>query len=353
MSNTRVAISVLFLSLAGLLPLLESSIQPPKALGAEILALDKEGQKAGEERSFEIAPGVKMEFCWIPKGQALLGSPGPPLPEKEREKERSPDETEYVYETKTGFWMGKFHVTQEEWQAVMGNNPSWFQVTGGGKNKLQEDRITDTRRFPVEQVTWEDCQKFLKKVNERHGVEEVFGRGRKFLLPREGAWEYACRGGKGNGQAYFFGDILSGVEANCDGNVPFNTKDPFDNGPKGPFLDRTCSVDYTNGGWYKEHPWGLRHITGNLWQWCDNRYDPQRQASQRVYRAFRGGSWLSTAKNCRTACRNWDRPDWHFNYVGFRVCVDVPPLPFEVELYPSINCGLSSAFKSSLQHGNP
>jgi formylglycine-generating enzyme required for sulfatase activity len=266
--------------------------------------------KAGEVKRFEIAKGFEMEFCWIPEGETQLGSP-----ETERDAVYKklvdnndggwlPAEAEGKrgkFRTK-GFWLGKYPVTQEEWKAVMGNNPSVFD--GKKDNKAKG---LDVSRFPVENVEWDDCQEFLEKVNKRDGMVKVFGKTGKFVLPHEDEWEYACRGGKGNKRAFYWGDELNGTQANCKGLWPYGTN------TEGQNLERPCAVEFTNGDKYEKHPWGLRHMAGNVWQWCENKYD---QSNDRV---LRGGSWCMKALYCRSAFRNYN-PDRLDDY-GFRVCL--------------------------------
>lgn len=265
--------------------------------GAMTQPTDTAGQaKPGEERSFEIADGVKMVFCWIPKGKATLGSP-------KSEVGRRNSEVEHEYVTK-GFWLGKYEVTQAEWQAVMGNNPSWFNATAEGKDKVQG---LETKTFPVEEVSWEDCQEFLTKVNVRPEVAKIFGKSGKFALPHEDAWEYACRGGKGNGQPFYWGDSLSGDKANCDGTSPYGTS------TKGANLERTTAV-----GSYARvapHPWGLCDMSGNVHEWCDNK-----QSNARDDRVFRGGAFRAWPVISRAAFRSEQHPKARAGDCGFRVC---------------------------------
>ena len=273
--------------------------------------------KAGEEREFEIANGVKMKFCWMPSGAARLGSPKTEL-DAVAEQLRKFEMIDTTLETQaegvrgkfltTGFWLGKYPVTQSEWVAVMGNNPSGFN----GKYDNQAKGL-ETSRFPVECVRWYDCQEFLDKVNGRvgrAGVARVFGKKGRFVLPHEDQWEYACRGGKGNKRAYYWGDELNGTQANCKGCVPFGTA------TKGQYLERTCSVDFTNEGKYAKHPWGLCHMVGNVSQWCDNKYEQSDDD-----RVDRGGSWEDYAYKCRSASRGVCDPGLPFNAIGFRVCL--------------------------------
>ncbi len=278
--------------------------------------------KPGEERSFEIARGVRMKFCWVPPGRAQLGSPKAERDAvlkqiKEKEEpwwlQAEAEEKRGEYRSK-GFWLGKYPVTQGEWLAVMGGtNPSWFCKDGGGKNQVPED----TSRFPVEQVAAkkasadDDCLNFLARLNDRATAEElvrIFGKRGKFVLPHEDEWEYACRGGKGNRQPYYFGSELNGKQANCKGNFPFGTE------TKGLYLARTTAV----GEYEKDypHPWGLCDMHGNVWQWCENSYNEDLENGS----VFRGGSWGGAARFCRAAYRDGGPPGDRDGLLGCRVC---------------------------------
>jgi formylglycine-generating enzyme required for sulfatase activity len=278
------------------------------ALGSPVLAQPEE-PKPGEVRKFEIAKDVFMEFCWIPPGEAQLGSPKEEQDyvTKKYYDGKRPDFLDYETESNRGkfktkgFWFGKYPVTQEEWKAVMGDNPSGFNGTNDNKAKGMV-----TSRFPVERVSWDDCQKFLEKVNGRGGVAKVFGKDGKFVLPREDQWEYACRGGKGNMRAFCFGNELNGTQANCNGELPYRTS-------KGDYKRRTTEVGSYAKDW--PHPWGLCDMHGNVYQWCDNKYD---LSSDRV---LRGGCWCFSAKSCRSASRVRFAPDYHEYDFGFRVCL--------------------------------
>ncbi len=154
---------------------------------------EEDKRKGGELVVFELFEEMKIEFVWIPQGKATLGSP-------KAEKERKDDESEHEFAT-TGFWLAKYECTQKEWHEVMETNPSYFCDAGEGRNIVKRK---DTSRFPVEQVTWNDCQEFLKKINERGEFKKAFGKKGKFVLPHEDQWEYAARGGKGNTTPYYW-----------------------------------------------------------------------------------------------------------------------------------------------------
>ena len=246
----------------------------------------EEPPKPGAERDVAMPNGVTMRFCWVPAGKAKLGmSPGATL-----DGNLEP----YDYTAK-GFWLGKYEVTRAEWQGVMGTNPSYFSATGKGAAKVAGLK---TDRFPVDQVSFKDCENFVEK-------SAVKG----LRVPHEDEWEYACRGGKGFKQSYYFGDALNGKQANCFGELPFGTPE------KGQALQRVTAV----GSYAKlaPHPWGLCDMHGNVQEWCANLYTmkPER-------RCLRGGSWNTQPRACRSASRYGDAADYPGITYGVRLCLD-------------------------------
>ena len=267
--------------------------------------------KLPEVVKVEIFKNVDMSFCWIPEGEAQLGSPGAErdhclkLVTADAERLRLATETEEKrgkFKTK-GFWMGKFSVTQAEWTAVMGKNPSRFVPMLEAAKKAG---IKDTGRFPVENISWNDCQEFVQKLNvNRDRAVALMGTG-KFALPHEDQWEYACRGGLGNKQAYYFGPEHNGTMANSHGEHPFGTA------TRGPFLDRPAVV-----GSYEKlapHPWGLCDMHGNIWQWCENKYSDAND-----HRVVRGGTYSSGCRGARSACRTGRAPGERTMHYGVRI----------------------------------
>jgi formylglycine-generating enzyme required for sulfatase activity len=263
----------------------------------------------GQERSFEIAEKVPMVFCWVPKGRATLGSPN-------KEGNRKADEPERVYEEEVGFWLSKNETTQEQWEAVMGYNPSLFAKTGADKQYRKLAEGVDTTKYPVENVSWGMIcgvkgvgggDTFLGRLNDRPDIAKTFGARAKFALPNEDRWEYAARGGQGNANPFYWGKTLNGTEANCDG------RSPYGGAAKGNYVMRPQPV-----GSYVEkevrHPWGLCDIVGNVWEWCENEYSDGR-------RVLRGGSWRYGAEDCRVAHRWGENPSAQRVVIGFRVCV--------------------------------
>ena len=260
--------------------------------------------RPGEEIDVEIAPNLKMRFCWIPPGRATLGSP-------ETEERRTSllflDEGEHSYVSR-GFWLGKYLVTQEEWHALMGTKPSQFQEE---QETVKREGIGDTRRFPVDSVSWNQCQEFLAKMNAGTKMPQVLGKG-KFVLPLEDEWEYACRGGKGNRHPFYWGEELDGTQANCRESFPDGTQ------RKSPEVKRTTVV-----GRYERvapHPWGLCDMHGNLNEWCEDFANNQGLYSGSHYRGVRGGGWDEPAWESRAAARSMESPSKQSEKNGFRIC---------------------------------
>ncbi len=205
-------------------------------------------------------------------------------------------------------------MTQEQYEKVIGNNPSWFKSEGGGKDKVEK---LDTAEFPVETVTWADadgfCQALGKKVKW----------GKLSRLPWEAEWEYACRAGTET--PFWFGDVCNGKQANCDGNYPYGTE------TRGRYLGRTCQVGGDKEKRYKANAFGLYDMHGNVCQWCLDYYgsydglnneDPvQLNKGTENRRVLRGGSWSNYGGFCRAAYRLKYDPAYIGSNVGFRVCV--------------------------------
>jgi uncharacterized protein (TIGR02996 family) len=207
------------------------------------------------------------------------------------------------------FYLGAFPVTQGQWQEVMGSNPSWFSRGGRGADKVRGISDIDLGQFPVEQVSWDDVQEFLKQLNEREKNS-----GFLYRLPAEAEWEYSCRGGAFSqedcGFDFYFSqptNDLSSKQANFNGNFPAGKA------AKDQVLGRTTKV-----GSYQPNRLGLYDMHGNVWEWCADLF-----ASQGSARVFRGGSWSHYAISCRASHRSGYGPAYRYCNLGFRL-VAVP-----------------------------
>jgi eukaryotic-like serine/threonine-protein kinase len=234
-----------------------------------------------------------MKFVPLPKATFYMGWDG-----EEKGKKT---------EIKEEFEIAIHSVTQDQWQAVMGSNPSWFSRDGQGKDKIKDIKDEELKHFPVEQVSWDDAQAFLKKLNES---EKKRGSGYFYRLPTEAEWEYACRGGATSEEEcsyHFYFDKptndLSSKQAN------FNGIDPVGKAEKGPSLGRTTKV-----GSYAPNKLGLYDMHGNVKQWCEGRWRPGSSS-----RSIRGGLWYFGGTNCQAAHRSGELPTYRDLGVGFRL----------------------------------
>ena len=199
--------------------------------------------------------------------------------------------------TLSSFCIGETEVTQALWLAVMGSNPSYFTPS----NNYAEQR-------PVEQVSWNDCQTFISRLNELTG--------KTFRLPTEAEWECAARGGnKSQGYKYAGSNNINEVAWYRD-NIPSQSS-----GTTG-YGTQTVATQMPN-------ELGLYDMTGNVWEWCQDWYGSYSSGAQTnpigpasgSNRVYRGGSWDNTARNCRVSYRNFGDPPHRINRLGLRLAL--------------------------------
>lgn len=250
------------------------------------------GRKVEEE--VEIAGGVRMTFVLVPPGKFRMGSPA-------GEKGHRDTETLHTVTLTESFDLGKYEVTQAQYQALTGDNPSRFKGA---------DR-------PVEMLGWEEARAFAEKLTKKRRDKYLY------RLPTEAEWEYSCRGGHPSSRPFGIGDgvSLSSRQANFKGDYPYG------DATKGPYLKSTCKV-----GSYFPNALGLHDMHGNVNEWCSDwfgRYTKEgvtnptgpATGSSRVYR---GGDWFRRAGDCRAADRYGFVPGDRFNGLGFRLARSVP-----------------------------
>jgi formylglycine-generating enzyme required for sulfatase activity len=272
-----------------------------------------------------VAKALPGGFVRVAPGSFAMGSP---LSEPNRYPNEGPQHDVRL----SGFAIGQYKVTQGEWQAVMGTNPSFFKGNG---------------RLPVEQVSWYDILVYCNKRSISEGLTPCYSisgttdpgrwgvvptsqdtawdaaqcdfRADGYRLPTEAEWEYACRAGTITATA--FGNTLASSQANFDGGSPYNTS------KKGTYLKRTAPV-----GSYPANAWGIYDMHGNLWEWCWDWYDEKyysqspaldpRGPESGAYRVLRGGSWGNRGYDLRSATRNFSyNTSNRNNLYGFRLVV--------------------------------
>ena len=231
-----------------------------------------------------------MEFVLVPPGDFLMGSP-PAEPSREAQ------EVQHPVRISRAFYVGRYEVTQGQWQKVMGSNPSRFQKCGPD--------------CPVERVNWHQIQTFVARLNERSSLPPL-------RLPTEAEWEYACRAGTTT--PFSTGKNLTTAEANYDGGGPYPGY------PPGEFRQTPVKV-----GTFPPNAFGLYDLHGNVWEWTEDWHcpyptgpatDPRGAKCATIFKVIRGGSWYFGADSARCALRYTHRPqDLGFS-LGFRLVRD-------------------------------
>ena len=257
--------------------------------------------KPGKVDVIDFGEGVKLEMVLVPAGKFKMGFTKKELAElkveiqetlkKELKKEFRKEDLDVLdlIMSKQGkqhevtltkpFYIGRYEVTQEQWDSVIGKNPS---ATKGAK-------------LPVTRVSWEDCQEFIKKLNAKTNGG--------YRLPTEAEWEFACRAGTST--AYSFGDNITPKEANYSGSK----------------IDKPVAV-----GSYQPNAFGLNDMHGNVFEWCEDWYgeypsavtDPTGPATGNR-RVLRGGSFADLVSSARSAYRYANSPTYRNFFNGFRL----------------------------------
>jgi uncharacterized protein (TIGR02996 family) len=246
---------------------------------------------------------VGMRFVPLPPGSFAMGSdPG--------EVGRHPDEgPRHVVRLTRGVLIGQAPVTQAQYSAVLKHNPSHFAQGHEGGPSVSG---MDTSSFPVERISWHDASELCWRLS-------LLEPGRRYRLPTEAEWEYACRAGTTT--TFHFGQALTSDRANIDGGLPEG------GAPRGPYLARTTAVAS-----YPPNAFGLYDMHGNVWEWCLDWFDEGYYAVSPaesptgpafgVRKALRGGGWFYGARICRSAYRYRYEPEARHNDFGLRIVLE-------------------------------
>ena len=224
------------------------------------------------EEVVDLGKGISLDLVLIPAGKFMMGSPVT--------EDRSGDETQHEVTLTKLFYMGKYEVTQEQWEGIMGNNPS--RVKGA--------------KLPVTDVSWEDCLDFIKKLNAKTKGG--------YRLPTEAEWEYACRAGTST--AYSYGDEITPKDTNYEDSK----------------LGKPVIV-----GNYRPNAFGLYDMHGNVWEWCEDWVAPYPEGAVTDPKGpatgdkgvLRGGSFSSHVFHARSSKRGLNLPTDRLNFVGLRL----------------------------------
>ena len=261
--------------------------------------------ETSENMTIPLSDTVSLDLIRIEPGTFIMGSP-------EDESCRGDDETQHSVKLSQGFWLGKYEITQSQYEAVMGMNPSEFQ----GSN------------LPVENVSWYDTTNFCAKLTEQMKAAGRLPAGYEFCLPTEAQWEYACRAGTTT-------SLNSGKNLSDDEECPE--------------MDEVAWYSYNSNetthpvGQKLPNAWGLYDMHGNVIEWCSDWYGdyPVSEANSIVdpigpeagsYRVNRGGYWDERAGEGRSASRYANSPDLRSSYRGFRVALVKKVLPLTITI---------------------
>ncbi len=264
-----------------------------------------------QEKVEIVTNSIGMKLARIPAGTFMMGSP-------RTEPERDRKEVLHEVTISKPFFMGIYEVTQAEYVEVMKSLPDF-------KNRAAFTGDLN----PMENVEWTNAVLFCQRLSAR---PEEKAAGRRYRLPTEAEWEYACRADTKT--AFHFGDSLSSTQANFNGNYPAGGAET------GPYLRKTAAV-----GSYEANAFGLYDMHGNVAEWCADYYDPNyyedspledplgppmgivatdfTNSDENYFMVVRGGCWVDDARACRSAYRFRAMPNTQYRLIGFRVACDV------------------------------
>jgi formylglycine-generating enzyme required for sulfatase activity len=272
-----------------------SNLQGLKLEQIEVVTVNKIGKIIQRQQRIaryfieDLGNSVSLEMTAIPGGNFMMGSP-------KNELKRRDNESPQHQVTVPSFFIGKYPVTQAQYQAIMGTNPSYFK----GSNR------------PVEQVSWNNAVAFCEKLSQKIG--------KTYRLPSEAQWEYACRAGTTT--PFHFGETITTDLANYYGQLTYGQ------GAKGVYRSQTREV----GSFGVANNFGLYDMHGNVWEWCQDNWHSNYEGAPTDGSAWldiewnanaklvRGGSWVFNPGNSRSACRyDYNLLDGNYNHIGFRV----------------------------------
>jgi len=266
--------------------------------GEEITYEIKRSRKQAEFFAEDLGNGVILEMVAIPGGTFLMGSPT----DEPESPEPFDDETPQHSVTIKPFFMGKFPVTQAQWETVAGFPQVKIDLN-------PEPSYFKSANCPVEQVSWYKAVEFCDRLSQKTG--------RNYRLPSEAEWEYACRAATTT--PFHFGETITTDLANYNGNYVYAS------GSQGIFREQTTEV-----GSFPANAFGLYDMHGNVWEWCADHWHDNYEgvpndgsiwlsSDESLERLLRGGSWIYLPENCRSAYRNNSNPGNNLIDIGFRI----------------------------------